>query len=189
MLLYTRDRVPGPQTNQSAYILFSRKKQLTLFQGIDSTSKRQLIRTDDTSKDGQKTASNPPSNGVTQEVNLLPSVALGPEAHTSEEEWPLEGLTSIWVAAGQGVVVKEHGPLKFKVLPKKGQLLGLAFLPDQTRTVLGQALDRFRKPQVAGLQEVLVTVDFGLLETPVWQRCRVCPHADTSGNMDQFEVT
>ena len=153
MLLYTRDRVPGPQTNQSAYTfcLQDLGTKPTLFQGIDSTSKGQLIRADNTSKDGKKTASNPPSDRVTQEVNLLPSVALGPEAHTSEEEWPLEGLTSVWVAAGQGIVVKEHGPLKLKILPKEGQLLGLAFLPDQTRAILGQALDRFGKPQVAGL--------------------------------------
>lgn len=106
MLLYTRERVPGPQTVHVSRGPVKKKKEkgrgkkLTVFQSVDTTSKRQLIRTNNTPKHSQKTARNPPSNRVTQEVDLLASVVLSPEANTPKQERPLEWLTGVRVATG-----------------------------------------------------------------------------------------
>ena len=124
MLLYVRERVPGPQTcfsvSSDLYCkVWLVELKLTLFKSIGSTPKRQLISTNDTSKDRKKTARNPPPNRVTQEIDLLASVVLGPEANSPQQERPLEGLTGVRVTAGQGVVVQEHSPLQLQIFAQE----------------------------------------------------------------------
>lgn len=146
-----------------------------------------MISTNNAGKHGKNTASNPPSNGVTQEVDLLASIVLSPEAHTPQQEGPLEGLGGIGVAAGQSVVMVEHGTLQLEVLAQERQRLDLTLLLDKTRTILLQVLNVLNVPCVAGLEDVLVTINFGLLVTPLWQRSCVCPQSDPSWNVNQLE--
>lgn len=96
-----------------------------MIQSIHPAAERELIRRNDTGIDSQHTASNPPTDGVTQEVNLLPGIVLGPEADTAEKEGPLVRVRGVRVAAGQLVVVPEHGPLQFKPLLQEWQRLDL----------------------------------------------------------------
>ena len=41
---------------------------------------------------------------------------MGPEADSTQQKWPLDGLTCVWMTAGQCVVVEEDSSLQFKVL-------------------------------------------------------------------------
>ena len=70
----------------------------------------ELVDADNASEDGENAAHEPPADGVIKEVNLLFHLRLGPEAYSSQEKQPLNRLACIWVAAGQSIVVEEHGP-------------------------------------------------------------------------------
>lgn len=193
MLLYRRERAPGPQTRRDEMLVADSRTgrfdrlELTLFQCVNSTAERQLVGTNNTGKHSQQTAGNPPSNRVTEEVDLAAGLVLGPEAHTTEQERPLEGLGSVRVAASQRVVVVEHGTLELKVLPEERHRLGLALLTHQTGAIIREAIDGLGEPQVAGLEDVLVAVDFGLLEAPIGERSGVCPHGNTGRDVDKLD--
>lgn len=107
---------------------------------------------------------------------MLTSLILGPETDTTEKERPLDRHTGVRVAAGQGVVVVEHGALKLKVFLQEGHRLDLFHLLVQTRAVGWNARNLLNKPDVAGLSDSLVTVDLSLLVSPVGKRSRVSPH-------------
>lgn len=80
-----------------------------MVKGINATAERNLIGTNDTGIDSQQTAGKPPANRVSEEVDLLASLILSPEADTSEQERPLVRLAGVRMAAGELVVVVEHG--------------------------------------------------------------------------------
>lgn len=160
----------------------------TLVESIDTTTLRELVGEKNTGKDGEQTAAQPPAKRVTKEVNLLARVVLGPETDTTEQERPLDGHAGIGVAAGESVVVVEHGALQLKVFLQERDVLDLARLFLCALRVLGQSGNVLGVPDVAGLQGVLVAVNFGLLVSPVRQRGRVSPHGDLGRNVDELEV-
>lgn len=86
-------------------------KKLTFVQSIHAASQRQLIRANHTCKDRQETASQPPPDWISEEVDLLAGIVLRPEANTTQEERPLEGFTRVRVLTGEGIVMEEHGAL------------------------------------------------------------------------------
>lgn len=165
-----------------------KEELLTSIERINTTTLRKLVGADDTSKDGKQTAGQPPAKRVTEEVNLLSGIILGPEADTTEQERPLDWHTGVRMAAGQSVVVVKHGALELKVLLQEGHRLWLASLLDCAWASLWQTRDFLDEPDVAGLLDSLVSVNLGLLVSPVGQRSRVGPHGDLCGEMDQLEV-
>lgn len=159
-----------------------------MIQGINATALRKLVGTNDAGKDSQQAAYEPPSKWVTEEVDLLLCVVVGPEADTTKKEGPLDWETGVGVAAGQSVVVVEHGALQLKVLLQERYVLDLLDLLDETGAVGGNTGNLLDKPDVAGLLDVLVAVDLGLLESPVWQRSGVSPHGDLGRVVNELEV-
>jgi hypothetical protein len=160
----------------------------TLVKSVNTTTLRELIGEKDTSKDGEQTAGQPPTYRVTEEVDLLASLVLGPEADTTKEERPLDGNTGVRVAAGEGIVVVEHGTLELKVLLEERYVLDLARLLLCTFRILGESRNVLGIPDVACLEGVLVSVDLSLLVSPFRQRSGVSPHGDLCGDVDEFEV-
>lgn len=88
----------------------------TIIERIHTTTERQLISRKDTSINGKKTASEPPTNRVSEEVDLLLGIGLRPETDTSQQEWPYEWLAGIGMAASQSIVVVEHRTLQLEPL-------------------------------------------------------------------------
>jgi hypothetical protein len=138
----------------------------TLVKSINTTTLRQLISEQNTSKDGEQTASQPPAYRVTKEVDLLASLVFSPEANTTKKEGPLNGDAGVRVAAGESVVVVEHGALELKVLLEERHVLDLARLLLCTLRILGESGNVLGVPDVACLESVLVAVDLGLLVSP-----------------------
>lgn len=97
------------------------ERVLTMVESINVSTERDLVSCNDASKHSQKTAGDPPANGVTNKVNLLTRIILSPEAHSAKQEWPVVRLAGVRMAAGQLVVVVEHGPLQLKPLAEEGQ--------------------------------------------------------------------
>lgn len=100
----------------------------TLVKSVNATTLRKLIGKENTGKDSEQTAGQPPAQRITEEVDLLTSLVLGPEADTAKKERPLDRDTGVRMAAGEGIVVVEHGALKLKVLLEEGHVLDLARL-------------------------------------------------------------
>jgi len=71
------------------------------------------------------------------------------------------------VRASQGVVVVEHSTLELNPLSEEAEALDLLDLLDVTRILGGERRDVIDIPDIAGLLDVLVTVDFGLLVRPI----------------------
>jgi len=157
-------------------------------QGINATAERELIREEDTGVDGQHTAGDPPADGVSEEVNLLAGVVLGPEAHTAKQERPLVRQGSIRVAAGQLVVVPEHGPLQLEPLAQERQCLDLLLRPLAAGAVGGDRWDIFHQPDIGAGSNLFVSVDFLLLEAPFWEWRGMSPHGDFAWVVDELEV-
>lgn len=80
-----------------------------------------MVSSDNASKHSQKTAGDPPAKGVANKVDLLTRVILSPEAHSAKQKRPVVRLAGVRVAAGQLVVVVEHGPLQLKPLAEERQ--------------------------------------------------------------------
>lgn len=161
---------------------------LTVIQSINTTPERELVRSNDASIDRKQAACNPPADRVTQKVDLLTGLILGPETNTPEQEWPLVGLRGVRVAAGQLVVVPEHGPLKLKPLPQERQGLHLALRLLPPLVICRQGWDVLDQPDIRTWCDLLVAVDLLLLVAPLRERCRVSPHGDFAGVMDELEV-
>lgn len=162
---------------------------LTVIKGVNSTAKRDLIRSDDANVDGDETARDPPTDRVTQEVDLLAGIVLGPEAHTPEQEGPLVRLAGIRMAAGQLVVVPEHGPLQLKPLLQEGQPLHLFRRLLAAGVICWQRRDVLDEPDVGAGRDLLVAVDLLLLVTPVGQGSLVGPHSNLARVVNKLEVT
>jgi hypothetical protein len=165
-----------------------RKDGHTLVKSINTTTLRELIGEKDAGKDGEQTAGQPPAYRVTEEVDLLASLVLGPEADTTKKEGPLDGNTGVRVAAGESIVVVEHGTLKLKVLLEERHRLDLAGLFLCALRILGKSGNVLGVPDVACLKGVLVSVDLGLLVSPFRQRSGVSPHGDLCGNVNELEL-
>ena len=78
-----------------------------------------MVSKKDTGVHSEKTAGKPPTDRVTEEVDLLASLVLSPEADTAKQERPLVRVAGIGVAAGELAVVVEHSALKFEPLLDK----------------------------------------------------------------------
>lgn len=164
-------------------------ERLTAVESINTTAKRHLIGEEDTSVDSKKTASEPPTDGVAQEVDLLAGLALGPEAHTTEQERPLVGVAGIGVAAGELAVVVEHSTLKLEPLLEEGHRLDLALRLLATRMIGRQRSNILSDPDIGAGCNLLVTVDLLLLVAPLGQRLGVSPHGNFAWVVDELEVT
>ena len=92
---------------------------LTLIESIQPTAQAHLISPNDAGIDGQQAACNPPPGWIADKVNLLTSVALGPETDASEQERPLVRVRRVRVAARELAVVQEHGALSLEILPEE----------------------------------------------------------------------
>lgn len=160
----------------------------TLVKSVNATALRKLVSKENTGKDGEQTASQPPSKRVTKEVDLLTSLVLGPEADTTKKEGPLNRDTGIRMAAGECIVVVEHGTLELKVLLEEGHVLDLARLLLCALRIFGQSGNVLGVPDIAGLEGVLVAVDLSLLVGPVRQRSGVSPHCNLGRDVDELEV-
>lgn len=106
---------------------------LTVVQSIDAAAKGDLVGKDDTSIDGQQTARKPPTNRVSQKVDLLACIGLGPETHAPEQEWPLVGLAGVRMTTSQLTVVPEHCALQLEPFLQEGHRLDFTLLPFATR--------------------------------------------------------
>lgn len=91
------------------------------------------------------------------------------------------------MGGGQRVVVVEHGALKLKVFLEEWHGLDFLGLLLVAGVGFGEGGDLLDEPEVGGLRDVLVAVDFLLFVAPVWERLRVRPHCDLGGVMDQLE--
>ena len=90
--------------------------------------------------------------------------------------------------ARQGVVVVEHGALKLDPFPEEAQGLHLFGFLLVARVFGRQRRNVIDVPDVAGLLEVLISVDLSLLVCPFRQRRRVSPHSNLGRNVDELEV-
>lgn len=160
----------------------------TLVKSVNSTALRKLISKENTSKDSEQTACQPPAKRIAKEVDLLTSLVLGPEADTTKKEGPLNRNTGIRMAAGKSVVMVEHGALKLKVFLEEGHVLDLARLLLCALRILGQSRNVLGVPDIAGLKGVLIAIDLSLLVGPVRQGSGVSPHGNLGGNVNELEV-
>src|SRR3569833_4333566 len=131
----------------------------SVMQGIHATTKRELIGSDDARVDGEQAASDPPSHGVSEEVDLLARVVVGPEADASEQERPLVGKRRVRAAAGQLVVVPEHGPLQLEPLLQEGYVSDLLLGLGAARVIGREGGDVLDEPDVGARRDQLVAVD------------------------------
>lgn len=138
-----------------------------MVQGVHAAAQGKLVRSDDTSIDSQDTAGNPPTDRVTEEVDLLTGVVLSPEADTTEKERPLVRMGSVRVAAGQLAVVPEHGPLQLEPLRQERQTLDLLLRLGPSRGVSGQRRNILNKPDIGAGGKLFVAVDLLLLKGPL----------------------
>lgn len=147
-----------------------------MIQGIEATAKGQLVCGDDTGIHSKQGTRDPPANWISQEVNLLTGVVVGPERDATQQEGPLVWLGSVGVGRGKLVVVPEHGALQLEPLLEEGQVLDLALGLLAALVVGRQRLDLVDVPDVAGGCDLLVAVDLLLAEAPLGQRRRMRPH-------------
>ena len=161
---------------------------LTFIKAVNTTPLRQLVCTNDSCEDGKQTACNPPADGISKEIYLLPCIILCPEADTTEQERPLNRLTGIRMTTCQRIVVIEDRTLEFNVLLQKRYVLDLLYLFNKARAISRYRWNLVHIPDVAGLLNVLVTVDLGLLVGPVRKWSGVRPHSNPRGGVNEFEV-
>jgi hypothetical protein len=147
-----------------------------------------LVGQYDTREYGQNGRGNPPTDRVAEEVDLLSGLVFGPETYTTKEEGPLDRLRRVRVARSQSVVVEEHGALKLEVLLQERHRLDFALVLLEAWRIHRKARNFLNIPDVRGLSDVLVTVDLSLLVCPVRKGCRVGPHSNLGGEVNEFEV-
>jgi hypothetical protein len=86
---------------------------LTIRNGIHAPASRQKVGSKDPDIDRQRNSARPPTNDVTDQINLLLVVVVRPEADTTEKEWPVDGIAGIWMRTGQSCIVLKHEKLEF----------------------------------------------------------------------------
>lgn len=92
------------------------------------------------------------------------------------------------MAAGQLVVVPEHGPLQFEPLAEERQCLHLSLLFLATGAVGGEGWDILDEPNIGAGRNLLVSVDLLLFEGPIRKRCCMGPHSDFARVVNELEV-
>lgn len=108
---------------------------LTILDRVNSSSSRQCICQHDTTPDRHASHAQPPANDIAHQVDLLPRFVVRPEADTTQQEWPAEGLTRVWVGRRKTGIMLEHEDLKFgKLFEKVDVSDGLVL--EVTRSVL-----------------------------------------------------
>lgn len=147
-----------------------------------------MICTQDSGKYSQKGRSDPITNWVTEEIDLLFGAVLSPEADTAEQERPRVRLSCVRVAGGQRVVVIKHGTLEFDVFHVERKVLYLLLLFEVAWGVFWNTGNVIDIPNVAGLLSVFVAIDFSLFERPLRQRGCVSPHGHLGWEVDKFEL-
>lgn len=165
-----------------------KKSQLTAIQGVDATAQRELVSGNNAGEYSQQAAGEPPANGVSEEVNLLPRLILRPEADSAEQEGPLVRVARVGMAAGQLAVVPEHRPLQLEPLPEEGKRLHLTRRLLSALVVGGERRNVLDEPDVGARRNLLVSVDLLLAMAPVGQRLRVRPHGYLAGVVNEFKV-
>lgn len=148
----------------------------TAVESVDTSALSELICANDSGKDSKDGRSNPPSCNVAKEVDLFSCVALCPETNSAHQEGPLNWLGRVRVGRGKGIIVMEHGSLKFKILFEEREMLDFLGLLVVAFIFGWDINDRLAKPDVTLLGNVLVAINFLLLVSPVWKRLRVGPH-------------
>ena len=93
------------------------------------------------------------------------------------------------MAACQCIIVVEDGTLEFDILYQERYVLDLLDLLDQARAISWNGRDLVHVPDIAGLLDVLISVDLGLFVSPIGKRGGVRPHGDSRRGVDQFEVS
>lgn len=83
----------------------------------------------------------------------------------------------------------KHSSLQLKPLLKEWNVLDFAFLSLQTRRSCWDRWNVVHVPDVGGLSEVLVAIDFLLLVCPVWKWCCMSPHGNFAGVVNQLELS
>lgn len=176
---------PG-QPEEASRVVESRAS--AVIQGINAAAEGDLIGQDNTGVDGQQTAGKPPADRVAEEVDLLASLVLSPEADTSEQEGPLVRVARVGVAAGQLAVVVEHGSLQLKPLLQEGQVLNLALRLLAASVIGSKGRNILYNPDVGARGNLLVSVDFLLFVSPLRQGLGVSPHGNLAGVVNKLEV-
>lgn len=91
----------------------------TWLNGSDPSPSGEHVRADDTDIDRHRNNAGPPANDISDEVDLLLALALCPEADTTQQERPVDGLTRIRMRRRQTRVVLQHQSLKLEELLEK----------------------------------------------------------------------
>lgn len=96
----------------------------TWLNGSDPSPPSEHIRADDSNVDRHRNDAGPPADDVTNEIDLLLSLALRPEADTAQQERPVDGLTRVGMRRRQARVMLQHQSLKLEELLEEVHGLG-----------------------------------------------------------------
>ena len=88
------------------------------------------------------------------------------------------------MATRQCIVVVENSTLKLDVLLQERHVLDLFDLLNKAWAVGGYGWYFIHVPDIAGLLNVLVSVDLSLFICPVWKWGGVRPHRDSRGSVN-----
>lgn len=81
--------------------------KLTFGNRMDASPPRQQICANDSDKNGKTDDTGPPSNDITNHINLPLCLVLGPEGDTRKQEWPVNWTTSVWMRSCQTSIMLE----------------------------------------------------------------------------------
>lgn len=92
---------------------------LTIRNGVDSTASGQQIRANDADVYRESDDTSPPPDDVTNQVDLLLGLVVGPEADTTQEERPVDRAAGIRMRSSETGVVLKHEQLQFGELAEE----------------------------------------------------------------------
>jgi hypothetical protein len=186
---------PVSNTWESAGVLLRQLRTCkhTLFDGIEASSPREHIRSNDAHEDTERHGTDPETKQISDHVDLLLVIVVGPETDSAQAERPFNGFTSIRVISSQASIVLKHENLQFdKLLDEAAFLNFFGFDVDRTVSEIGTrpiGNDVVHKPTGGTILRVLVPVDFLLPESPFWQRCWMCPEQDFGWDVHKLEMS
>lgn len=142
-----------------------------VFDRVEPTSSGQRIGTHNTNKDRECDDTYPPTDDVSDQVDLFFLFVVGPEADTAEHEWPVERPRRVRVVRGQSCIMLQHEDLKLNKFLEKVDMFN-RFVLNHGRPVteiVASAIghDLVDVPDVGLIQLVLVAIDFLLAGSPV----------------------
>lgn len=166
--------------------------RLTIFDRVQASSTGEQICADNTDKHGQGHSTRPPSKQVSNHIDLLVQVVVGPERNTAQAKRPLDRIGSVRVFRCQTGIVLKHENLEFdKFLDKASAFCLFSLNVDSTvaeictRSVGNNVV---KEPISRSVLSVFVTVDFLLAECPGGQGHWMCPKENSSWHVHKFEV-